>query len=116
MPNGFGRGTGRGFGRGMGFGFRGSSPPWPYVGRGRGGLPRCGYFFSGAAATPTAWSYQQSPYPWYAGVPPITGATPFAPQMTKEQELDFLKEQAEAIKEQLEQIEARMQELSSSSE
>jgi len=28
-----------GFGRG--FGFRGYSPAWPYVGRGRGGLPRC---------------------------------------------------------------------------
>jgi len=30
---------GTGFGRG--FGFRGDSPAWPYVGRGRGGLPRC---------------------------------------------------------------------------
>lgn len=28
---------------GRGFGFRGSSPPWPYVGRGRGGQPRCQY-------------------------------------------------------------------------
>jgi len=35
---GFGRGRGRG---GRGFGFRGTSPPWPYIGRGRGGLPRC---------------------------------------------------------------------------
>ena len=63
MPNG-----GRGFGlrRGMGFGFRGSSPPWPYVGLGRGGLPRCGYFLSGAGA-PAALSYQQTPYPFYAG-------------------------------------------------
>jgi len=70
---------------GMGFGFRGSSPPWPYVGRGRGGLPRCGYFFAG-------------------------GAT-FTPQMTQEQELTFLKGQAAAIKQQLEQIEARIREL-----
>ena len=37
------------FGGGMGFGFRGSSPPWRYVGRGRGGLPRCGYFFGQAS-------------------------------------------------------------------
>jgi hypothetical protein len=29
--------------RGQGFGFSGSSPPWPYVGRGRGGKPRCQY-------------------------------------------------------------------------
>ncbi len=42
---GAGRGAGRGRGRGYGFGFRGSVPPWPYVGRGRGGLPRCGYYF-----------------------------------------------------------------------
>lgn len=30
-----------GMGFGKGFGFRGSSPAWPFVGRGRGGLPRC---------------------------------------------------------------------------
>jgi hypothetical protein len=84
----------------MGFGFRGSSPPWPYVGIGRGGLPRCGYFLGGAVGAPTAWPYQQP------GV---------SPQVTREQELDFLKNQAEAIKEQLEQIEARMQQLGSES-
>jgi len=39
--------------------------------------------------------------------------TPFAPQMTPEQELDFLKNQAEAIKGQLEQIDARMRGLES---
>jgi len=33
--------------------------------------------------------------------------------MTKEQELDFLRSQAEAIKGQLEQIETRIQELGS---
>ena len=91
---------GRGFGSrgGMGFGFRGSSPPWPYVGIGRGGLPRCGYFLSGAAGAPAAWPYQQPA---------------FAPQVSKEQELDFLKNQAEAIKEQLEQTEARICDLES---
>jgi len=36
---------------------------------------------------------------------------PFTPQMTREQELDFLKNQADMIKNQLEQIEARIQEL-----
>jgi len=34
----------RGRGNGAGFGFRGFAPPYPYIGRGRGGLPRCGYF------------------------------------------------------------------------
>ena len=136
MPNGFGfgrggRGWGMGYGfrGGMGFGFRGSSPPWPYVGLGRGGLPRCGYFLSGAAGAPMAWPYQQAPYPGYSGVTPFGAgqapypfyrgapmgaapgaptAAPFAPQMTQEQELGFLKNQAEAIKGQLEQIESRM--------
>jgi hypothetical protein len=75
----------------MGFGFRGSSPPWPYVGRGRGGLPRCGYFLGGAAATPEA--------------------VPFTPQATREQELDYLRNQADAVRSQLEQIESRVREL-----
>ena len=36
---------------------------------------------------------------------------PYAPQMTPEQELDFLKSQAEMVKQQLEQIDARIKEL-----
>jgi hypothetical protein len=113
MPNGFGRGFGsRG---GMGFGFRGSSPPWPYVGRGRGGLPRCGYFLSGAGV-PAAWSYRQPYYPYYAGAPYAAGYAPTAPQTTSQQELGFLREQAEAIKGQLDQIEARIRELGSKKE
>jgi len=109
MPNGFGRGFG--FGRGMGFGFRGSSPPWPYIGRGRGGLPRCGYFFAGTAVPPT-WPYAQTPNPYYAAQS-ATGYTPFAPPMSKEEELGYLKGQAEAIKDELEQIEARVRDLES---
>jgi hypothetical protein len=112
MPNGFGRGRGmgRGFRGGMGFGFRGSSPPWPYVGIGRGGLPRCGYYLSGAGAS-IARPYQQTPYSSYGETPVIPGEAPFAPLMTKEEELDFLRGQAEVIKGQLEQIEARMREM-----
>ena len=112
MPNGFGRGRGGGFGSrgGMGFGFRGSSPPWPYVGIGRGGLPRHEYFLSGATGAPAQWPYQQAPY---AATPPAFGNTPFAPQVTPEQELDFLRNQAEAIGEQLEQIGTRIRDLES---
>jgi len=44
---------------------------------------------------------------------PAYGAAPYAPQMSKEQELAFLNDQAEAIKGQLEQIEARVRELES---
>jgi hypothetical protein len=81
----------RGYGRG--FGFRGSSPPWPYVGQGRGGLPRCWYPGLGGAAVPS------------------TAYSPYRVAPTREQELGFLKIQAEATKRQLEDIERRIQEL-----
>jgi len=90
----------------MGFGFRGASPPWPYIGIGRGGLPRCGYFLSSAGAPP-AWPYQPPSY----GQPAAPGYAPFTPQMTREEELNYLRDQAEAIKGQLEQIESRMRDL-----
>jgi len=109
MPNGFGFGRRGGRGRGMGFGFRGSSPPWPYVGLGRGGLPRHEYFMGRAAGAPAAWPYQQAPYPDYPG------AVPFAPQMSREQELDFLKSQTDMLKGELEQIETRMRDLEAGS-
>ena len=107
---------------GHGFGFRGSSPSWPYIGRGRGGLPRCWYPWAGVAPgywqTPQAGQFPYPAYsaPWntpYYGTPPTPETMPFAPQMTKEQELDFLKNQAESIKSQLEQIGARIKELES---
>jgi NAD-dependent dihydropyrimidine dehydrogenase PreA subunit len=79
-----------GQGRGSGFGFRGSSPPWPYVGRGRGGLPRCYY-------------------PGYGGSP-VGGAVPSSPPVVG-QEVDFLREEASALKKHLEEIEARIKEL-----
>jgi hypothetical protein len=120
MPNGFGGGRGfgrgfgggmgfgRGFGGGMGFGFRGTSPPWPYVGRGRGGLPRCGYFLSGAGA-PAAWPYPQA---HFYGAPLAYEYGPPAGSMTREGELSYLRDQAEAIRGQLEEIEARISRLS----
>jgi NAD-dependent dihydropyrimidine dehydrogenase PreA subunit len=98
----FGQGWGRGRGGGSGFGFRGSSPPWPYVGRGRGGLPRCWY--PGAFA---GTGYASGFY----GSPPAWGATPYPTQVTAEQETDFLREEAKAVKRQLEDIEARIKEL-----
>jgi hypothetical protein len=93
-----GRGSGRGMGGGMGFAFRGASPPWPYVGIGRGGLPRCGYYLSGAGAPAF---YGQATTPGYSLFTPPTG----------EEELGYLKSQAEAIRGQLEQIETRMRQL-----
>jgi len=104
------RGVGFGTRGGMGFGFRGSSPPWPYVGIGRGGLPRCGYFLSDAGA-PFMRPYQHAPYPLYA-----SGYAPPTAQVTKEEELDFLKDQAGVIKEQLKEIESRIEEVESKKE
>ena len=107
MYYGFGgrRGAGRGIrgGRGGGgFGFRGSSSPWPYIGLGRGGLPRCGYYLNRASGlSPAFGSYGQTPYFNSSSVP----------QMNPEQDLGSLKSQAEAIGEQLAQIEKRMREL-----
>ena len=114
MPNGFG------FRGGWGFGFRGSSPPWPYIGLGRGGLPRCGYFLSGAAGAPLPLGYGAYPYygspgamPFYGGQAAAPGATPFAPGMAPGQEFDFLKNQAQTMRAQLEEIESRIRELES---
>jgi hypothetical protein len=101
-----------GFGRG--FGFRGYSPPWPYVGRGRGGLPRC-------------WAY--TPYPSYGGTPEsggypyvgmgypypggygASGMPFFASPLSPDQELEFLKNQAGMLKQEMELIEARVKDL-----
>jgi len=99
-----GFGAGRGGARGgMGFGFRGSSPPWPYVGIGRGGLPRCGYFAGGAAQ---GLGYQ----PRYSA---FTSGIPYTPQVSAEQELEFLRTQAESIGKQLENIQVRIHDLES---
>jgi len=102
----YGFGRGRGLGRGMGFGFRGASPPWPYVGIGRGGLPRCGYFFRGVAAYP----------PPVYGVPvydPATAPPSYTPYAapTSEDEISYLRDQAEAIRTELDSIESRMRDL-----
>ncbi len=95
-----GRGYGRGGGGGMGFGFRGSSPPWPYVGRGRGGLPRCAYYLGGTAAS--------FPRTFQAGMP-----YDYAARITPEDELSSLKAQAEVLRNELKAIEAEIKELSS---
>ena len=90
----------------------GHSPGWQ--GRSPTGLGPCAtYMMTGQWPTPQAqayWQAMQASHPYY-GAPAAPGATPFAPQMTREQELDYLRDQADMIKSQLEQIEARMREL-----
>jgi hypothetical protein len=81
-----------------GYGFRGASPPWPYVGRGRGGLPRCLYPGIDAA------------------FPYTSGPMPYSPLIMQEQELGFLKDEADAIRRHLGEIEARIKELETKQE
>jgi hypothetical protein len=99
-------------------GFDGTGPRGmgPMTGGGRG---FCSPWGIGAAfagyGIPPRMGYG---YPYYgrAGMPATApGAVPFAPQMTREQELDSLKNQAQAMREQLGQIEARIQQLGSKS-
>ena len=91
-------------------GFDGTGPRGmgPMTGGGRG---FCSPWGIGAAyrgyGMPSGTGYG---YPYY-GQPATPGVAPFAPQVTREQELDFLKSQAQAVKGQLEQIESRMREL-----
>jgi len=99
-------------GYGYGLGFRGASPPWPYVGRGRGGLPRCRAFMDQPPPLPAPMPYYRGEWgsPFYGGYR-VQTAAPYDPRMTRDQELDFLREEANAIKGQLEEIEARIKEL-----
>ena len=90
---------------GRGFGFRGASPAWPYVGRGRGGLPRC----LAPGLTP---GYTFGAYRAYGGYP-FWGQSPYSPQMTQDQELSFLKEESNTLRRHLEEIDARITELES---
>ena len=110
--------------RGMGpmtGGGRGFCSPWGIGATLRGGMvppyPQAPYPFHGGYAPygsprgiPYYGGYAPGTSPYY-GVASKAGMTPFAPQMTREQELDFLKNQAQAAKGQLEEIEARISEL-----
>ena len=94
-------------------GFDGTGPRGmgPMTGGGRG---FCSPWGIGAASrsygVPPRLGYS---YPYYGAGQVAPGAMPFAPQMTREQELDFLKNQAQAMRGQLEQIESRIQQLGS---
>jgi hypothetical protein len=81
---------GRGQRTGMGFGFKGSSPPWPYVGRGRGGLPRCGYYLNRGENASKATQ-------------PFSSAA----------DTSSLREQAEALRKELEMVETKLRDLES---
>jgi hypothetical protein len=56
-------------------------------------------------------SQPYQPQPFYSGTSPAPGSMPYSPRMTREEELNYMKDQAEAIKGQLEEIESRMRDL-----
>jgi len=94
-------------------GFDGTGPcgMGPMTGGGRG---FCSPWRTGAAYNPYgAFQGMGYGYPYYGAAPAVPGAMPFSPVMTREQELDFLKNQAQVMKGQLEQIESRIQQLGS---
>ena len=92
-------------------GFDGTGPRGmgPMTGGGRGFCSPRGI---GTAARPYGrFQGMGYGYPYYGAGPAVPGAVPFAPPMTRERELDLLKNQAQAMRVQLEQIEARIQQL-----
>ncbi len=113
-PRGMGPMTGRGAGYCAGFGQPGFANP--IMGRGRFGFGLArrnlyGYPYAGGYGVAAA--YMGYGYPYYGAGPAVPGAVPFSPPMTREQELDFLRNQAQAMRGQLEQIQSRIQQLGS---
>jgi hypothetical protein len=98
-------------------GFDGTGPRGlgPMTGGGRGfcAIPLSGSWptYLGRGAYPPYGVPSGMPY--YGAWSTTPSAVPSAPQMTHEEELDFLKNQAQAMRGQLEQIEARIQQLGS---
>jgi len=74
--------------------------PYSVAGRGLGYGVSYGYPYAGGV-----------PYGYGAAPVGAPGVSPYSPQMSREQELDFLKNQAEMIKGQLEEVDARIKEL-----
>jgi len=92
-------------------GFDGTGPMGmgPMTGGGRGFCSSWGIGASRRAYGIPRWGGYR--YPYYATGSFVPGAMPYAPQMNREQELGFLKQQAEAMRFELKEIEGRIQEL-----
>ena len=100
------------FGMGRGFGFGGYSPPWPYIGRGRGGFPRCWAYGPGYPYGAVNPDYGMM-HPYQGGFE-TPGMSPFGPPLSADQELAFLKNQTDMLRQHLDQIDARVKELEDS--
>ena len=93
-------------------GFDGTGPRGmgPMTGGGRG---FCSPFGVRAEWQPYG-AYRRAPYafPRYSAY----GFRPFAPRVTREQELEFLKDQAEALRDELKELETEIGKISSQKE
>ena len=107
---------------GMGYPMEG---PWAYP---YGGMPQMPYYPPpGGYGTPEMSPYGQPNYPPPGGFgtqgmsqmpyypPPggygAPGMSPYGPPMAPEQEINFLRDQAQMLKQQMDQIDARIKEL-----
>ncbi len=113
-PRGMGpmTGGGRGFCSPWGIGAAvrtGAVPPYP---RGPYAPYMGGYSYGyGAYRPPYSYPYgEPAPTP-YGGPTPTSGAPAFSPGMAPQEELKYLKDQANVIRSQLSEIDSRIQEL-----
>ena len=96
----------------MRFGF---SPGW--IGRSPYGLgPAAQYLLTGTWPTPQMQAYWQAmqlgqvPYPAYGAPGGIPGPIGY-PQMSPQQEVEYLRQQADMLKQQLDEVNARIKQL-----
>ena len=90
---------------GMGYPMTGG---WGYPYGGMGQMPY--YPPPGGYGTPGMSPYGQPDYPPPGGYG-APGMSPFGPPMAPEQEINFLRDQAQMLKQQMDQIDARIKEL-----
>jgi len=92
-------------------GFDGTGPMGmgPMTGGGRGFCSPWGTGAGVRAYGIPRWSGYS--YLYHTAGPFAPGATPYTPRVSREQELGFLKQQAEAMRAELKEMEARIKEL-----
>lgn len=82
--------------------------PWAYP---YGSIPRMPFYPSpGWYGTPGVSPYEQPEYPPPGGFG-APGMSPYGPPMAPEQEINFLRDQAQMLKQQMDRIDARIKEL-----
>lgn len=114
-PGGMGPRTGRGLGDCVGYEAPGYASPAPGYGRGLGrgrGWWGAGRGRGGGGRGWRHWYYATGLPGWArAGYPPAWAYGPYWQPPTEEQEMDLLREQAEALKRELDAITQRLEEL-----